>query len=120
MKRVMGWFVLSALVGWSLPASADVANDDCGTKAVGDTCETFSGDTGVCVEEQDDYLVCDTDGAPATDGGSGSGGSAGSKDDDDDDEGGCSVRNAGAGGRGEAAALGLLLLACIALRKRFD
>jgi len=121
--------VAAALVAWALPASADIANDDCGSKEVGDDCEDFSGDTGICALDEDDAIYCDTSDEPAVDGGSGAGGSdagdsgsggdsgaggSASKDDDSD----CSVRNVGSGGRGELAALGGLLMLCIAFRKR--
>ena len=129
MTRAMGWVIAGVLVAWALPASADVANDDCGSKEVGDSCEDYMGDTGVCAEDDDDQQIyCDTTAEPVMDGGSGtsggtsggaSGASAGASDDDDDDD-GCSVGRVGSGAGGEVAGLGALLLICIAFRKRFD
>lgn len=116
MTRTLSWVVVSAWIACALPAFADVPNDDCGTKNVGDRCEDFTGETGLCVEDSDDQLSCDTSAPEPEDGGAGSQGGDGDGDQDDDE--GCSVGSVGLGSGGEAAALGMLLLVCIALRKR--
>jgi hypothetical protein len=91
-------------MGWAAPARADVPSDvGCGSnKGVGSDCETADGKSGVCVKVEFDSgappgLSCDT-----------------SKD----QGGGCTVGPIGAEGGAEAAALGLLFAACVAMRRR--
>ena len=99
MKRTLSRVVVGAWIAWALPAAADVPNDDCGTKNVGDRCEDFTGETGLCVEDSDDRLSCDTSAPEPEDGGAGSQGGDGDGDgdgDQDDDE-GCSVGSVGLG-----------------------
>lgn len=108
MKRTLGWLIAGALLAWAVPASADVLEEDCASKDEGDACEDYAGNAGSCVLEGG-QLHCE----PTPDAGTTPSG-------DDDDDGDCSVSTIGAGGRGELAALGLLLIVCIALRKRFD
>jgi hypothetical protein len=99
MKRLMVMSILGAAMamGWASPARADVPNDDCGGKKAGDACSTFDAKTGVCAAEDGGGLVCDTTA---------------------DTTGGCAVGSIGADGRAEAAALGLLFAACVAMRRR--
>jgi hypothetical protein len=105
MKRLMATSLLGAALAmaWSAPARADVPSDfGCGSnKSAGSDCETSDGKSGTCVKVEFDSgappgLLCDT-----------------SKD-----TGGCAVGPIGAGGRAEAAALGLLFAACVAMRRR--
>jgi len=125
MKRTVRWLIWLTLVAWSMPAAADVPNDDCGSKEPGDACEDFSGAAGVCVDDDDDDdepIYCDTSLQPTAD--------AGDEPDEepdeepnekpDDNDDGCSVQDVGANGRAETAALSLLLMVCVALRKRFS
>jgi hypothetical protein len=99
MKRLTATTVLAAALalGWAAPARADIPNDDCGGKKAGDACTTLDNKTGVCAAASGGGLVCDT--------------SADAKS-------GCAVGPIGAEGRAEAAALGLLFAACVAMRRR--
>lgn len=127
MKRSTGWMIAAAWVLWAAaPAAADVPNDNCGGKDVGDECEDYTSSTGVCALDEDEQIFCDTSEQPAGAGGSsvtgGSGGSGGasgtSASEGDDDDGGCSVHSVGARSAGELAGLFGLLLVCVAFRKR--
>jgi hypothetical protein len=106
MKRWMATSLVGAamILGWAAPARADVPSEfGCGSnKSAGSDCETSDGKNGTCVTVEFDSgappgLLCDT-----------------SKD----TGGGCTVGQIGAGGGAEAAALGLLFAACVAMRRR--
>jgi hypothetical protein len=105
MKRLMAMSILGAAMamGWATPARADVPSDfGCGSNKIsGSDCEAPDGKSGVCVRVEFDSgappaLSCDTS----------------------MDTGGCSVGQIGAEGSAEAAALGLLFAACVAMRRR--
>lgn len=126
MKRLMMSILTAAMaIGWAAPASADVANDDCGAKMTGDACTTFDMKTGVCVSDDAGALYCDTTkGATTTTSGTGTGSGTGSggsaPSGDSSGSSGCTVGQIGGGGRAEAVALGLLFAACVAMRRRRD
>ena len=105
MKRLMALSIFGAAMalGWAAPARADVPSDvGCGSnKSAGSDCEASDGKSGVCVTVEFDSgappgLLCDTS----------------------MDTGDCSVGQIGAEGSAEAAALGLLFAACVAMRRR--
>lgn len=123
MNKNLKWLAIAALLACAAPVSADVANDDCGSKDEGDTCETYDGSTGVCVSEDASFLFCDTtpqvDDAGTTPDDEDAGTMPPDDIDDSDDDDGCSVSAVRARSGAGLAALAIGAIAAIALRRRF-